>query len=129
LGEHPEYSKSKVMYSALDSLVKEIAVAPENAELSGEEILAKAHEQVQEALGVFGVVKQQQEQSPQQKPLAKKKPVVPPTLGKIPAAEGNDTSGGKFAVLDRMADTDPIRFESELGKLSESERERYLAQA
>lgn len=132
LGKHPEYSKSKVLYGTLDNLVKEIARDPSNVSLSGSEILAKAHEQVQEALGVFGVKQQPElEQKPVSKAKAAKKarPELPPTLGTLPAAEINDTAGGKFAVLDRMADADPIRFEEELGKLSEAERERYLAQA
>lgn len=125
LGEHPEYSKSKVLYGTLDNLVKEIARDPSNVSLSGSEILAKAHEQIQEALGVFGV-----KQESAAKPAGKKpKAAVPPTLGRVPAAEGTETSGGKFAILDRLADTDPVRYEAELAKLSDAEMERYLAQA
>jgi hypothetical protein len=126
LAEHDEYSKSKVLYSTLDTLVKEIAQNPDNAGLTGPEILAAAHKQVQEALGIFGV---KPDQTPPAVQKGKKKPDIPPTLAKLPAAESTDTAGGKFAVLDRLADTDPLRFEKELAKLSESDRERYLEQA
>lgn len=126
LAEHQEYSKSKVLYGTLDNLVKEIARDPENAALSGPEILAKAHAQVQEAIGIL-VPKTATEKAPVVATKQAKK--LPPTLGKLPAAESTEVAGGKFAVLDRLAETDPLRFERELSRLSDSDRERYLEQA
>ena len=39
----------------------------------------------------------------------------------------NDTDGGRFAVLDRLAATDPIAYEDALAKMPEAERNAYMA--
>jgi hypothetical protein len=48
-------------------------------------------------------------------------------LAKVPAADVEDTNGGRFAVLDRMASTDPLGYEEALNKMSAAERDAYMA--
>ena len=56
----------------------------------------------------------------------KKEGVVPPNLGKLPAATANDTDDGKFAHLDRL---EGVAFEDALAKLSDAQRDEYLRSA
>lgn len=125
--DNPRYSpeKNDRLYKLLDMEVRQVAVSDEfkgrTDATAGREILQKAHENIAEALGF--------EAKPQtNKPNQKiKKPDLPPNLANVPAADQNDTNGGKYAVLDRLAANDPIGYEEALMKLSESERNAYLA--
>ena len=56
----------------------------------------------------------------------KKQNVVPPNLGKVPASTANDTDDGKFAHLDRLAESDPLAFEAALAKMSDAQRDEYM---
>jgi hypothetical protein len=132
---HPEYSKSRVRWTALDTFVKEIAAKPENANLDGREILRQAHEMVvadlgeaapapsADAGGKTGGKKDEKDG----KPLKGAKIDPPPTLAKVPAAENQDVDGGRWAALDRLADTDPLELEEKLMKMSAEDRDAYLA--
>lgn len=117
--------KSEAMYKLLDLEVRRVATTDEfkgrTDSAAGREILQKAHENLAAQLGFEAKPKAKQDKQPV------KKPELPPNLAKVPAAEQNDTNGGKYAVLDRLATTDPIRYEDELMKLSEAERNAYLA--
>ena len=65
---------------------------------------------------------QQQQQQPkhQQKALD-----IPPTLAKVPAAAPEDTDDGKFAALDRMADSDPQKYQETIARMSADEYDAY----
>lgn len=122
LDENPSYRASPLMYRTLDTAVREIASQPENANLSGRQILEKAHEAIVEQFGLQKPAKEDQ------KPKAAKKPIVaPPTLGKVPAAAPTETENTRWSRLDRMAETDPERYEAEVAKLSDADREAYLS--
>lgn len=122
---HPEYSTSRVRWMALDTFVKEIGSKPENANLSGQEILRMAHERVEADLGaVQGNAKQDGT-----KPLKGSKAQPPKTLAKVPAADNNDVENSKWAAMDRLRDTDPIAHEEKLMRWSEAERDEYLARS
>lgn len=131
--DYPEYGKSKFLWIALDTAVKEVGSDPANAELSGAEILRKAHERVVADLGDAVFKSRATADKPaakaEGKPLKGSKATPPPTLAKVPAAEHNDVENGKYAVLDRLAETDPLAFEERLMKMSEAERDAYLARA
>ena len=114
-------------WNALDQAVRKIANSPDNANLSGRQILEKAHEELS---GVFGW--KQQEAETRTEAAAKPKikhAAPPPTLAKMPAAEINDTDGNRYAALDRLMETDPLGYEAALGKMSKAERDAYLASA
>lgn len=114
--------KNESMYKLLDLEVRRVATTDEfkgrSDSAAGREILQRAHELLAKELGF--------EAKPQAKPQAKK-PDLPPNLAKVPASEQNDTNGGKYAVLDRLAQNDPIAYEEALMKLPEGERNAYLA--
>lgn len=133
---HPEYSKSRVRWTALDTFVKEIAAKPENANLDGREILRQAHEMVVADLGEAPAPEPSADAGGKDggkkdekdgKPLKGSKINPPPTLAKVPAAENQDVDGGRWAALDRLAETDPLELEEKLMKMSAADRDAYLA--
>jgi hypothetical protein len=130
--DHPEYGTSRSRWMALDTFVKEIANDPANAQLSGQQILAKAHEMVVADLGAApaGAKKDDTRKLDDKagKPLKGAKVVPPQTLAKVPAADHNELEeNGRWAALDRIADSDPIAYEDQLMKLSNADRDAYLA--
>lgn len=123
----PEYSASKVRYMALDAFVREIGSNPENANLTGSQILAMAHKRVVDDLGEATPAKTKAKQ--EGAPLKGSQAQPPKTLGKVPAADNNDLNDGKYASLDRLMESDPIAFEEKLASMSPTERDDYLARA
>lgn len=124
---HPEYEGGKGdRFTQLNGILKAIAVVPENAGKTGPELLNMAHTM---ALVMRGEnVPAAASATP--KPAARApvpKPALPPDLGKMPSAGGNDAGEGKWSSLDRMQTTDPVAYEKALSQLSERDREAYLA--
>lgn len=114
---NPVYRDNPRLYRALDQEVRDIANSEEGKTLSGAKILAKAHENLAEAFSI---------------PSQTKKPAIPkgelpPSLHGVPAADANDVTGGKWAGLDRLQETNPILYEETLMKMPDSERDAYLA--
>lgn len=126
LDANPEYRDSTVRYNALDMMVRQIGGTEEAAKLTGPQVLAKAHAELQKAFGVAAPTEKKGGGNGNGK-NPPPKVEVPPSLGKLPAAENNDTSGGKYASLDRLLETDPLAHEDALAKMSASERDAYLA--
>lgn len=115
---NPIYKDNPRLYRALDQEVRDVANSEEGKTLSGAKILAKAHENLAQAFGF----------KPATKPAGKPpKADLPPSLHGVPAADANDVQGGKYAALDRLASTNPIAYEEALMKLSDGERDAYLA--
>lgn len=121
LSVHPEIQKSKLRYDSFDYSVRLVTGDPANAGLSGEQQLEKAYQNWVSELGIH-VDPVQQEQKP-----APVKAKVVPNIGSLPAAQANDTEDGKFAYLDRLATTDPLKYEAQLMRLSDADRELYLS--
>lgn len=119
------------MYQMLDIEVRAVAQSDEFKDrtdmASGRAILQRAHENLAKEFGYESG--KAAEAKPAGKAAAKPapKPDATPSLHNTPAADANDVTGGKFAVLDRLASTDPIAYEERLMRLSESERESYLS--
>lgn len=118
--DHPIYKNNQRLYNALDAEVRTLAQKPETANWTGQKFLDEAHKNLKEAFGF-------QEAAPTGKKPAAPRPDLPPNLAKVPAADVEDTNGGKFAVLDRLLSTDPIAYEEALAKLPEAERNAYMA--
>jgi hypothetical protein len=114
------YKDNPRLYKALDAEVRELAAKPDTANWSGQKFLDEAHKNLSEAFGLKndGVKKAE-------KPIAPRRE-LPPNLAKVPSADVEDTNGGRFAVLDRMANTDPLGFEETLNKMSSADRDAYL---
>lgn len=123
------YTESPTAWSALDAAVKKVGSDPENASLSGRQILEKAHAEVlKDPLIKLAF--------DARKPVGANKPAdkkpggdLPPNLSRIPAAESEDTNGDRFSSLDRLFARDPIAYEEAVGKLSQADRDAYLARA
>lgn len=119
LDDNDLYRQSETLYDSLNKQVIAIANSDEAAGLTGQQILEKAHERVlaDPVLGrVFG---DKEEENPEGKQASGKKLQrrnVPPTLGKVPAADMTSAEeGGRFARLDKM---DGLELEAELARLS-----------
>lgn len=124
IAENPRYNQktSPRMYHMLDMEVRAVAESDEfknrTDSAAGRLILERAHQNLAKELGF------------EAKPAPKAKvpkPNLPPSLHNVPAADTNDVSGGKFAVLDRLQVTDPLRYEEELMKLSDRDRDAYMS--
>lgn len=114
------------VFADLDAAIKTIAVMPSSATKTGPQILDMAHRAVMAARGTPVVA----EAKAEPKPAPRKeipKPTLPPDLGGMPAATGNDPGEGKWASLDRLQDSNPEAYEAALAKLPEAERDAYLA--
>lgn len=113
------------MYQLLDIEVRNLAKSEEfknrNDSAAGREILQRAHENLAKDLGFEATKPAAQTQK------AAPKKDAPPSLHNTPAADANDVSGGKYAVLDRLATKDPIAYEEALMKLTDKERDAYLS--
>lgn len=121
VAEHPLISKNETMWSSFDAIVRRVtAETMQKGEQPGRRDLEKAYKQWTEDLGITdaGMQKSQSKQ--------KKQNIVPPNLGKAPAATANDTDDGKFAHLDRLAESDPLAFEAALAKMSDAQRDEYM---
>lgn len=129
LAANPELKASELRLKAFDTVVRQVTADPETAKLSNREQLAKAHEIWARELGQPGPKAKAQPAAKQAEPEPKRftDRNVPPTLGRLPASASTDTDDGKYGYLDRLASTDPLKFEAELGRLSEADQNAYLA--
>lgn len=122
LSAHPEISTSKLRYDSFDYAVRLVTGDQANSGLTGAQQLEKAYQNWVTELGIQ--VDQPAQSGAKPDP---KKPRVVPNIGSLPAAQANDTDDGKFAYLDRLADSDPLKYEATLAKLSDADREAYLS--
>lgn len=107
----------------LDAEVRAVASTDDGAKLTGAQVLERAHQNLVDA--GLAVAKNKPPAAPATPP---KKPVdIPPSIHKLPAADTNDTASGQWAELDRLATTNPLKYEATLEAMSDAERERYLA--
>lgn len=127
LAAHPEYAPGSMRFDLLDTAVRKLQV--EGGDPYDPDILAKAHEQIMAEFGDGA------SRSPAPSPGlsgGQKAPArqIPPTLAHVPASDiSPDNDGGKYAHLDRLADTDPLAYEEAMARMSDAEREAYLATA
>lgn len=120
---HPEFKiDNEAKWAAFDQLVKnETKSVLDKGGAVGVPELERAYTKYKQAFNIEAA-------SPKQAkaPAAKNEGVVPPNLGKLPAATANDTDDGKFAHLDRL---EGVAFEDALAKLSDAQRDEYLRSA
>jgi hypothetical protein len=120
---HTIYKDNPRLYKALDAEVRELAAKPETASWSGQKFLDEAHRALKQAFGFSEGVSPERNGG---KPAPRGRE-LPPNLAKVPAADVQDTNGGRFAVLDRLATSDPIAYEETLSKMSQHDRDSYLS--
>lgn len=124
MDDNPVYKENARLWKALDTEVRELANDPKTANWSGQKFLDEAHKNLTAA---FNLPQAKSAGKDTSKKQADAKRELPPNLSKVPSAEIEDTSGGRFAVLDRLANTDPIAYEEALNKMPQAERDAYLA--
>lgn len=120
---HPELNTAnEVQMTALDHLVRQETKATlDKGGSIGVPELERAYTKYKQAFNIEAAAPNQAKA-----PASKKEGVVPPNLGKLPAATANDTDDGKFAHLDRL---EGVAFEDALAKLSDAQRDEYLRSA
>lgn len=103
--------------SELDAVVRVLGQDPKNSEKPMTWFLEEADRWVRARYGETG--------KPAEKPKAKPKAPIPPSLANLPAADLADVEGDdEFAKLDRVEDG--MELERMLSKMSEAEQTRYL---
>lgn len=111
---------------AFDSYVKKVTGDPQNARLSNRAQLEKAHKAFMADFGgTFGGDPKSDPKTAADSPKPKKERLVPPTLARVPASDMENVDEGKFAALDRLANTDPLAYQKRIAKMSAAEREEY----
>lgn len=116
---------NKEAFEHLNETIIAYAKMPRNAGLTGPQLLDKAHKAVMAERGTPVV-----EAKPETKPAAKAavpKPALPPDMSRLPASSSNDPAEGKWASLDKLQTTNPGAYEDALAKMSDADRDAYLA--
>lgn len=128
LAENPQYKPDSTLFRMLDERVKLLQgkLAAEGKDPLVPSVLRQADRELKEELAKeLGLqVDTKKGKSAGGVPAAQKN--VPPSLANVPAADMEDTSGGKWAALDRLADSDPEAYEEQLSRMSETELNDYL---
>lgn len=121
---HPEVWENEEDFKALDLLVKSITSAKAEQGLPyGTEDLERAYRIWADERGIAAPKPAKAEQQAQQQ----KQLDLPPTLAKVPAAAPEDTDDGKYAALDRLADSDPQKYQEAIARMSPDEYAAYSA--
>lgn len=118
------YKDNELLFNALDSEVRKLqsAALADGKSQYDAAILKAAHDKVTAALRKSGLTIPEPRRDP-----APPKRDLPPSLAHVPAADPTDVDENEFSALDRLADIDPLKYEAALAKMSDAERERYLA--
>jgi len=131
LADHAEYKPGSALHAMLD---QEVRILQAQAEQEGKDpldpaFLATAHANVRKSVAKdLGLdVSQLDKPTTEKKPTVPPQRDVPPTLGNLPAAEPESVDGGRWAALDRLADSDPSAYEEKLASMPDEERNAYLA--
>lgn len=130
-----DYKNNRLLNAAFDTAVKDLAGAPENSDKSGEWFLEEAHKLVKDQLGIGKVTVPKKEEpagDPVKAAISARKaavPVVPKTLGHVPAADESDVGQDEFASLEALASTDVMAYERALAKMTPEQERRFLRSA
>lgn len=125
LDEHPEYKPGTLLYKMLDEQVRTLQATTTGDNLDPQ-ILEDAHAAVQQQLIDGGLMAPKPKVTIDLK--ANPRQQTPPTLAHLPAAEPTALDeGSRFAWLDRLADKSYEKYEEALAKLSDADRDAYLA--
>lgn len=114
LNQHPQYQGNQGLLNALDMEVR--ALQSQSGNMFDPSHLANAHERVKDQFAPMFV-------SATKAPA--KEPRTAPSLANTPASDIDEPSAGEFDYLDRLAASDPIRYEDELLKLQSSSPSKY----
>ena len=133
--EHfPEYKGSRRMLSLLDQVVRDVQVDEATTNPLHPDVLRKAHRIIEREFGLKFAKSAKAAPADEPKPAANGKRVapgkdkpreIPPTLGRVPAAENADTADtSRWGAIDRLKG---VEYEDALARLSEEESDAYEA--
>jgi hypothetical protein len=128
LRDNPDWKASATRLQMLDGEVRRLQA--ESGDPFDPRHLVRAANNLNKAMGLTAKAETAEAKAAPKKgnPVPKgKRPDIPPTLARVPNDEINDVDGGKYARLDRLANQNPTAYEEALGKMSEAEREAYMA--
>lgn len=130
LSDHPEIDlTNEIHHGAFDKLLRQhTAPTMEKGGVPGLREIKKAHEDFLKTFNLKSDKPAPKEEKQEKNWKAPKQQQqqreVPPNLGKVPAAAGADMDDGRFGYLDKLP---PSKFEEAFAKLSEADRNAYLA--
>lgn len=130
LPDHPEISENEENWNSFDVVLRQVtAVRMAEGKPYGTPELERAYRIWADERGIAPTKpakeEPKQEQKQEQQPKQQKALDIPPTLAKVPAAAPEDTDDGKFAALDRMAESDPQKFQETIARMSADEYDAY----
>jgi len=125
MDSNKQYVENKILRSALNTAVIDIASREENSKWSGKKVLAEAHKAVQEAMGTKSADPVVAAANAANAAVNRKPDlsVVPKTLAGLPAAGIQDTGIDEFAHIDKLQG---VELENALAKLTPDQESRYL---
>lgn len=140
IAENPAYKPGTDAFAMLDDEVKRLQVRTENP--FDPALLKKAHQSlVAKARALLGQsgnddpapkADDRKKAAPETKKPGGRQPKsaigeIPQTLAQVPASDTVEVDdGGKFGYLDRLSNSDPVKYEAALARLSQAERDAYL---
>lgn len=117
-----DYVNDEKMNKALDRWVRVLGNDPDNAKQPSDWFLKEAHKNVKLQ---YSLVKQAEPvQKPGQKPRLPDLAKIPPTLGRVPAADDGDAGTNEFASLDNLTG---LALEKAVAAMSVEKQDRWLA--
>lgn len=131
LPDHPEISENEENWNSFDVVLRQVtAVRMAEGKPYGTPELERAYRIWADERGIAPTKpakeEPKQEQAAQQQPKQQQKALdIPPTLAKVPAAAPEDTDDGKFAALDRLAESDPQKYQETIARMSADEYDAY----
>lgn len=126
--KHTQYEPGSTLYNSLDQEVRKIQSESENQ--FDPTILERAHKAVTAAARKALGLPEEEPGKDNPKPKTVQRRDIPPSLANVPAADITETQdNGEFAYLDRLQEKDGLAFEKALAKLTDEQRDRYLASA
>lgn len=131
LDKFPDYRATETRLKVLDDVVRKIQM--ESDDPFHPDVLKKAHKQISKDYGWnFAVAGDEPAPKPEKKPSVPQKRTapdkgkareMPPTLGKVPAAEHSDTTDtSKWAQIDRLQG---VAYEEAMAGLSDDDQAAY----
>jgi hypothetical protein len=116
--ENARFCDDEVLLGALDQQVRKLAVTPEAANLTGDEILARARAVIAKSFGLA------EADAPRQdgRPARPKRPKVPVDMGGLPAAGSERPQDGKYSHLNGLTGE---ALEDAVSRLSPADQEAW----
>lgn len=127
LDDHPEY-KDPILFDGLDGQLRRLGKEEANADKTAKWFLTQAHTNVMAVFKAADPAKVDPAKvDPAKVPEVRElKPRAPQTLATVPSSGAPAAGGGEFAHLENMSG---LELESAVAKMTQAQRDRYMAAA